>query len=179
MCLNDLGHDKESIYFYNKYIIDDLKIKTLQFRIFIIGLMDHLANLRTSSFSQTSCFVSRIFKQKLNWNFFATDQRKGENDGDVKNVVVTSGCHKQVVTSCDEFVSVGNKTFPDFVIPFFPKESVRFLTFLSQRYQQLSKPLVGMMYFHHIKITNKRIVGHLLSTSCLCHQDVNQVEKKH
>ena len=133
--LNDLGHDKETIYFYNKYVIDDLKKKTLQFRIFIIGLMDHLANLRTSSFSQTSCFMSRIFKQKLTWNFFATDQRKGENDGNVNNVVVTSGCHQQVVTSCDEFVSVGIKKFPDFVIPFFPKESVRFLTFLSQRYQ--------------------------------------------
>ena len=65
LCLNDLGHDKETIYFYNKYIIDDLKKKTLQFRIFIIGLMDHLANLRTSSFSQTSCFMSRIIKQKL------------------------------------------------------------------------------------------------------------------
>ena len=49
LCLNDLGHDKKTIYFYNKYIIDDLKKKTLQFRIFIIGLMDHLANLRTSS----------------------------------------------------------------------------------------------------------------------------------
>ena len=135
LCSNDLGHDKESIYFYNKYIIDDLKKKTLQFIKFIIGLMDHLANLRTISFSQTSCFMSRVFKQKLNWNFFATDHRKGENDGDVKNVFVTSGCHKQVVTSCDEFVSVGNKKFPDFLIPFFLKESVRFLTFLSQRHQ--------------------------------------------
>ena len=96
--------------------------------------MDHLANLRTSSFSQTSCFMGRILKQKLNWNFFAMDHRKCENDGDVKNVVVTSGCHKQVVTGCDEFVSVGNKKFPDFVIAFFPKEFVRFLIFLSQRY---------------------------------------------
>ena len=25
LCSNDLGHDKESIYFYNKYIIDNLK----------------------------------------------------------------------------------------------------------------------------------------------------------
>ena len=33
--------------------------------MFIIGLMDHLANLRINSFSQTSCFMSRIIKQKL------------------------------------------------------------------------------------------------------------------
>ena len=64
------------------------------------------------------------------------------------------------------------------MIAFFPKESVRSLTnLLSQRNQQHSKRLVGMMSFHHIENTNKRIVGHLLSPSCSCHQDENQVEK--
>ena len=29
LCSNDLGHDKDSIYFYNKYIIDDLKEKEI------------------------------------------------------------------------------------------------------------------------------------------------------
>ena len=33
------------------------------------------------------------------------------------------------------------------------------------------------MSFHHIEITNKRIVSNLLSPSCSCHQGENQVEK--
>ena len=65
-----------------------------------------------------------------------------------------------------------------FVIAFFPRKSIRSLTtFLSQRYQQHSKPMVGTMSFHHNEITNIRIVGHLLPPSCSCHQDENQVEK--
>ena len=110
--------------------------------------------------------MRRIIKQKTDWNFLATAHGKGENNGaggDVKNAVWQKTLQqKEVVTGCDEFVSVAKKKFSDFVIAFFPKESVRSLsTFLSQRCQQHSKPMVGTISFHHNEITNIRIVGHL------------------
>ena len=127
-------------------------------------------------------FHEKDHQAKADWNFVVTAHGKSGNDGvgiDLKNAVWCKTLQqKEVVTSCGEFVSVAKKKFPDFVIAFFPKESVRSLTtFLSQRYQQHSKPLVGTVSFHHIEITNMRIVGHLLSPSCFCHQDENQVEK--
>ena len=111
-----------------------------------------------------------------------TAHEKVENDnlgGDVKNAVWRKTLQQEeVVTSCEEFVSVAKKKFSNFVIAFFPKKSVRSLTtFFSQTCQQHSKRLVGMMSFHHIEITNKRTVGHLLSPSCSSHQNENQAEK--
>ena len=106
-----------------------------------------------------------------------TAHGKGENDGvggDVKIPVRRKTLQqKEVVTSCEEFLSVAKKNFPGFLVAFVPKESVRSsTTFLSQRYQQHSKPLVGTMSFHHIEITNKRIVGHLLSLSWSCQRRI-------
>ena len=182
LCSNDLGHDKDSIYFYNKYIIDNLREKEIP-----VKNVHYWSDGPSSQFKNQFLFTNLLFHEqdhqaKADWNFFATAHGKGENDGvggDVKNAVWRKTLQqKEVVTSCEEFVSVAKKKFPYFVIAFFPKESVRSLTiFLSQRYQQHSKPLVGTMSFHHIEISNKRIVGHLLSPSCSCHQDENQVEK--
>ena len=132
--------------------------------MFIIDLMDHLANLRTNSFHKPLVY-EQDHQAKANWNFFVTAHEKVENDnlgGDVKNAVWRKTLQQEeVVTSCEEFVSVAKKKFSNFVIAFFPKKSVRsFTTFFSQTCQQHSKRLVGMMSFHHIEITNKRTVGH-------------------
>ena len=182
LCLNVLDHDKGSIYFYNKYIIDDLKEKEIAAKN-----VHYWSDGPSSQFKNQFLFTNPLFhgqdhQAKTDWNFFVTAHGKGKNDGvggDVKNVVWQKTLQqKEVVTSCEEFVPVAKKKFHDFVIAFFPKESVRSLTtFLSQNYQQHCKPMVGMMSFHHNEITNIRIVGHLLSPSCSCHQDENQVEK--
>ena len=57
-----------------------------------------------------------------------TAHGKGENDGvggDVKIPVWGKTLQqKEVVTSCEEFMSVAKKNFPGFLIAFVPKESV-------------------------------------------------------
>ena len=177
-CLNVLDHDKGSIYFYNRYIIDDLKEKEIA-----VKNVHYWSDGPSSKFKKQFLFTNPLFhgqdhQAKTDWNFFVTAHGKDKNDGvggDVKNVIWQKTLQqKEVVTSCEEFVSVAKKKFHDFVIAFFPKESVRSLTtFLSKNYQQHCKPMVGTMSFHHNEITNIRIVGHLLSPSCSCHQDEN------
>ena len=179
MCSNDLGHDKDSIYFWNKYIIDDLKENEIA-----VKNVHYWSDGPSNQFKNQFLFTNLLFHEqdhqaKANRNLFVITHRKGENDnvgGDVKNAVWRKTLQqKEVVTSCEEFVSVAKKKFSNFAIAFFPNESIRsFTTFLSQKYQQPSKRLVGMMSFHHIEITNNMI---LLSPSCSSHQSENQVEK--
>ena len=46
--------------------------------MFIIGLMNHLANSRTNF---TNLFHEQDHQVKADWNFFVTAHGKGENDG--------------------------------------------------------------------------------------------------
>ena len=167
LCLNGLGHEKDSIYFCNKYIIDDLKEKEIA-----VKNVRYQSDGPSSQFKNQFLFTNLFFHKqdhqaKADWNFFVTAHGKGENDGvggEIKNVVWCKTLQqREVVKSCEGFVSAAKKKFPDFDIGFLPKEFARSLTtFLSQRYQQHSKPLVEMISFHHIEITNKRTVGQLL-----------------
>ena len=139
LCSNDLGHDKVSIYFYNIYIIDNLKEKETA-----VKTVHYWSDGPSSQFKNQFLFANLLFHEQdhqaiADCNFFVTAQGKGENDGvggDVKNAVWHKTLQqKEVVTSCEEFLSAAKRKFPDFVIAFFPKESVRSLTtFLSQRH---------------------------------------------
>ena len=63
-CLNNLGHDKDSIYIYNKYIIDDLKGKEIA-----VENVHYWSDGPSSQFKNkllfTNLFPERIIKQKL------------------------------------------------------------------------------------------------------------------
>lgn len=120
LCSADLTHDKNAIYFYNKFIINHLKG---------IGLpMKHVHNWSdgpSSQFKNQYNFTNLLFHKedygvKADWNLFATSHGKGENDGvggDVKNSVWRKVLqHKVVVGDLPSFVGVANEKFPNIVI---------------------------------------------------------------
>ena len=90
LCSDDLTHDKNIIFFYNSYIINDLKSKGL-----IFDMVHYWFDRPSSQFKNQYNFTNLLLHQKdhgmpADWNFFATSYGKGENysaGGDVKNAV--------------------------------------------------------------------------------------------
>ena len=84
LCSDDLGHDKNSIYFYNKQIITDLQRKgvtTQHFHYWSDGPSSQFKN----KFNATNLkFHLHDYGISADWNFFATAHAKGENDGSGK-----------------------------------------------------------------------------------------------
>ena len=103
MCSNDLGHDKDSIYFWNKYIIDDLKENEIA-----VKNVHYWSDGPSNQFKNQFLFTNLLFHEqdhqaKANRNLFVITHRKGENDnvgGDVKkcglaqDLATEGSCHK-------------------------------------------------------------------------------------
>ena len=87
LCSDDMGHDKNNVYFYNSQILEDLKKKYVNINNV---QMDHPGNLKTNTIYVIFDFTWEDHGMVADWNFFATSHGKGENDGaggDVKNGV--------------------------------------------------------------------------------------------
>ena len=90
LCSNELTHDKNTIFFYNSYIINDLKSKGL-----IFDMVRYWSDGPSSQFKNQYNFTNLLLHQRdhgmpADWNFFVTSHRKRENDcagGDVRNAV--------------------------------------------------------------------------------------------
>ena len=65
LCSNDLGHDKDSIYFYNKYIIDDLKEKEIAVKNVHYWADGPSSQFKNPFLFTNLCFMSRMIKQEL------------------------------------------------------------------------------------------------------------------
>ena len=128
LCSDDLGHDKNSIYFYNKFIIDDIRCKGAK-----VDTVHYWSDGPSSQFKNQFNFTNLLFHKYDNhasadWNFSAKSHAKGENDtvgGDVKNAVWCKTLHmKALVTDLNEFVGTAQKKFPSFVIVAFNSAEV-------------------------------------------------------
>ena len=71
LCSDDLGHDKNSIYFYNKFIIDDIRSKGAK-----VDTVHYWSDGLSSQFKNQSNFTNLLFHEhdhpaSVDWNFFA------------------------------------------------------------------------------------------------------------
>ena len=90
LCFGELTLDKNTIFFHNSYIINDLKFKGL-----IFDMVHHSYDGASSQSKNQYNFTNLSQHQQdhgmpTDWNFFMTLHRKGENvgaGGDVKNAV--------------------------------------------------------------------------------------------
>ena len=110
--------------------------------LFITGLMDRQVNL---------------------WNFFATIQGKGENDGvggNVKNGVWQRVLQqKEVVDDLESFGAVAQERFLSIKTVSFTSDEIREATsHLKERYQKFSTPLPNTQKFYHIRIEENKVV---------------------
>ena len=108
------------------------------------------------------------------WNFFAISHDKGENDGaggDVRNSVqrkVLQG--KSVVGDLETFVTLAKSKYPEFIIERFKTAEICEATkHLAKQYEKHSKKLPNTIKYHRITIENAKVVGHLLTKTCLCY----------
>ena len=181
LCSGDLGHDKNSIYFYNKQIIADLQQKGVTTQ-HIHYWSDGPSSQFKNKFNATNLkFQLHDYGISADWNFFATAHGKGENDGsggDVKNGVWRKVLQKMVVVAnLDVFVMVAQAKFTKFNIFSFTKEKVTSLEdFLNQRYL-FAKPISNLNAMHFLRIEDGAICGDLVSPSCLCHSSQKVFQK--
>ena len=128
LCSDDLGHDKNSIYFYNKFITDDIGSKGAK-----VDTVHYWSDGLSSQFKNQFNFTNLLFHEynhhaSVDWNFFPTSHGKRENDGvrgDVKNIVWRKTLQMKVlVTNLNEFVETAQKKFPSFVIVAFNSAEV-------------------------------------------------------
>ena len=88
LCSGDFGHDKDSIFFCNSFVANDLKTKGLHF-----DFAYYWSNGLLSQFKNQYKFTNLMLHEKdhgmiTEWNLFATSHGKRENDGvggDIKN----------------------------------------------------------------------------------------------
>ena len=113
LCSDDVGHDKNSVYFYNKFILNDLRSRGV-----LIEKVHYWLDGPSSQFKNQYAFTNLRFHQSdygitADWNFFATSHGKGENDGiggDVKNAVWRETLQlKVVVNNLKDFVDVAKQ----------------------------------------------------------------------
>ena len=183
LCSDDLTHDKNTIFFYNSYTINDLKSKGL-----IFDIVHYWSDGPSSQFKNQYNFTNLLRHQKdhgmrADWNFFSTSHGKGENDGaggDVKNVVWRKVLqNKAVVADLESFVSLAKAKFPSFTIEGFTSTEICNATrHLPERYEKHSKSLPSTQKFHHVTIEDKKVVGYFVTKTCPYHHQVNQNQKK-
>ena len=152
-----MTHDKNTIYFYNKFIINHLKQTGVP-----ITHVHYWSDGPSSQFKNQYNFTNILFHKEdygstADWNFFATSHGKGDNDGvggDVKNAVWRKVLQqKEVVGDLVSFVWVAKSKFPSIVIEGFTKEKIKEVTVtLKDRYAQHSKAIPETRKHHHIEI---------------------------
>ena len=143
---DDLTHDKNTIFFYNSYIINDLKSKGL-----IFDMVHYWSDGPSSQFKNQYNFTNLLLHQKdhgmpADLNFFATSHSKGENDGtggNVKNAVWRKVLqNKAFVADLEPFVSLAKAKFPSFTIEGFTSTEIckttRHLPFIRGRLHRVS-----------------------------------------
>ena len=120
LCSDELTRDKNTIYFYNKFIINHLKQTGVP-----ITHVHYWSDGPSSQFKNQYNFINILFHKEdygstADWNFFATSHGKGENHGvggDVKNAVWRKVLQqKEVVGDLASFVRVAKSKFPCIVI---------------------------------------------------------------
>ena len=161
LCSDDLTHDKNTIFFYNSNIINDLKSKGL-----IFDMVRYWSDGPSSQFKNQYNFTNLLLHQKdhsmpADWNFFATSHGKGENDGaggDVKNAVWRKVLqNKAVVADLESFVSLAKAKFPSFTIEGFTStETCNATRHLPEQYEKHSKSLPSTQKFHHVTTEEKK-----------------------
>ena len=111
-----MGHDKDSIYYYNSYILKDLREKVVKFKK-VHYWSDGPSNHSKNQFVLTNLkFHKNNHEVAADWNFFATAHGNGGNDGlsvDIKNDVWRKALQmKIVVQDVQDFVEAATKKFP-------------------------------------------------------------------
>ena len=174
LCSDDLGHGKNSIFFYNSFIVNNLKAKGLHFD-FVHYRSDGLSSQFKNQYNFTKLkFHDKGHGMMAEWNFFATSHDKGENDGvggNVQNGVWQRVLQqKEVVGDLQSFVAIAQEKFPSFKIVAFTSDEIQEATsHLKERYQKFSTPLPNTQKFHHIRIEENKVTGVFLTKFCPCH----------
>ena len=79
LCSDDLSHEKNSIYYYNDHIINDLKTKGIPCTS---ALMHFIGQGPSCQFKNQYLFTNILFHEKDHgspaWNYFTTSHGKGE-----------------------------------------------------------------------------------------------------
>ena len=126
LCSDDVVHDKNSIYFYNKQIIADIQQKggTTQY---IHYWSDEPSSQFKNKFNATNLkFYLHDYRISVDGNFFAATPGKVENDGsgrDAKNGVWHKVLQKKVVVAnLGDFVMVAQAKFTEFIIFHLPNK---------------------------------------------------------
>ena len=182
LCSDDLTHDK-NIFFYNSYIINDLKSEGL-----IFDIVHYWSDGLSSQFKNQYNFTNLLLHQRdhgmpADWSFFVTLHRKGENDsagGDVKNAVRRKVLQNQaVVVDLESFVSVAKEKFPNFAIEGFKSNEIcDVMKHRPERYEKHFKHLPSMQKFHHVIIENEKVVGYFLAKTWPRHHQIEQKQDK-
>ena len=181
---DDLTDDKNTIFFYNSYIINDLKSQGLSFDM-VHYWSDGPSNQFKYQFSFTIKFQEKDHGMPADWNFFATSHGKGDNDGagrDVKNSVwrkVLQG--KSVVGDLGSFVTLAKSKYPEFIIEGFKTAEICEATkHLAKQYEKHSKKLPNSIKYYCITIENEKVffVGHMLNKTCPCHYQLRKDQEE-
>uniref|UniRef100_A0A0L8GZC3 Uncharacterized protein n=1 Tax=Octopus bimaculoides TaxID=37653 RepID=A0A0L8GZC3_OCTBM len=95
----DLGHIKNSIFFCNKFVINNLCSKEVG-----TAKAHYSSDRPFSQFKNQSAFTNLPFHQRnhgasAKWNYFATSHGRGKNDR----------MTKELVTNLDEFIAISKK----------------------------------------------------------------------
>ena len=172
---DDLKHEKDSIWYNNNFIINDVRKKGIA----INKKVYYWSDGPSCQFKNQYHFSNIMFHEEDHgtpaaWNYFAISHGKGENDGvggDVKNYVWRKTLQKKVVvTTAQEFVDLAKQKFPEFVIHFCSSDDIRAKTmFLKQRYLKYSKPVPKTLFIHHVDVVENKLVSSVKSPSCKCH----------
>ena len=177
-----MGYDKNSVYFYNSKILEDLKKKGVN-----INNVHYWSDGPSCQFKNQYNICNLRFHLEdhgmvADWNFFATAHGKGENDGaggDVKNGVWRKVLQKKAfVSDLNDFVNVAKEKFKTFNIFDYSKDEVRSgEEFLKQHYKNHSKLISGIGEYHYIKIVDAAVIMQYVSPSCVCHPRNKVVEE--
>ena len=183
LCSDHLTHGKNTIFFYNFYILNDLKSKGL-----IFDMVHYWSDGPYTQFKNQYNFTNLLLHQRdhgmpADWNFFATLHGKGENDGasgDIKNAVWRKALqNKLVVGDFDSFVSFAKEKFPNFAIEGFKSNEICDATkYLPERYEKHSNHFPSTQKFHHVAIENKKVVRYFLTKACFCQHQIEQNQEK-
>ena len=144
---HDLKHEKDSIWLYNNFIINDVKDKGISMEKKVYYWSDGPSGTFKNQFHFTNIlFYEEDHGTSACWNYFATSHGKGKNDGVggyEKNYVWRRTLHKKVVvTIAHEFVDLAKKKFQDFAITLHLSNDIRAKTkFLKVLHENHSKPI--------------------------------------
>ena len=153
---DDLHHDKQSVYAFNKMIMTDIR----QHVPWPIEHVHYWSDGAASQFKNKYNFDNLLHHEedhqcRADWSFFATAHGKGPIDGiggEVKRQVWRAELQgKIVVRDAEHFADEATHLCPNIFILYCPKDSITEMTaHVRDRWKSCS-PLPGTQSFHFIK----------------------------